>query len=54
MPGAIHHRDARKRNAPGELVGISRRDDVVGFARDNLRSARRCGGYVFVRLLSGW
>jgi hypothetical protein len=34
VASAIHHRHARKRDAPGELVGISRRDDAVGFASD--------------------
>src|ERR1700722_3378022 len=35
MPGAVQHRDTRMRHAPCELVGISRRDDAVGFAPDD-------------------
>ena len=35
MPGAIQHRDARIRDALGEFIRISRRDDAVGFAPDD-------------------
>ena len=35
MPGAVQHRDARIRDALGEFIRISRRDDVVGVAPDD-------------------
>ena len=35
VPGAIEQRHARVRNAPGELIGVDRRDDAVGFAPDD-------------------
>jgi hypothetical protein len=35
MSRAVQHGDARMRDAPCELVRISRRDDAVGFAPDD-------------------